>query len=178
MGRGCASVRWRQSIVEPLWMTARKRGGIGGVQLLFRSRSLAGNPRLHPALSEIHRIATPSHREAYSYDCLNLIAQAIRQVGFERGALREYLNSLGKSRPPYRGVSGEFSPSLQAGDAPCLHSGNARGKASGAALRGLRGSTSCVFCRCHRGRGRFGRLCRRPGSASLAVGRWRRILGT
>ena len=56
---------------------------------------------------------TPSHREAYSYDCLNLIAQAIRQVGFERKALRGYLNSLGKSRPSYRGVSGEFCPSRQ-----------------------------------------------------------------
>jgi serine/threonine protein kinase len=57
--------------------------------------------------------ATPSHREVYSYDCLNLIAQAISQAGFERAALRDYLNSLGKTRPPYRGVGGDFSPSRQ-----------------------------------------------------------------
>ena len=57
--------------------------------------------------------ATPSHREAYSYDCLNLIAQAINQAGFERSALRDYLNSLGKTRPPYLGVSGRFTPSRQ-----------------------------------------------------------------
>ena len=56
---------------------------------------------------------TPSHREAYSYDCLNLIARAIGEVGFERSRLREYLNALGKSLPAYRGVSGEFSPSRQ-----------------------------------------------------------------
>lgn len=57
--------------------------------------------------------STPSHREVYSYDCLNLIAQAISQAGFQRAALRDYLNSLGKTRPPYRGVGGEFSPSRQ-----------------------------------------------------------------
>lgn len=54
--------------------------------------------------------ATPSHREANAYDSLFLVAQAIREAGFERAALRDYLNSLGKSRPAFRGVSGEFSP--------------------------------------------------------------------
>jgi ABC-type branched-subunit amino acid transport system substrate-binding protein len=53
----------------------------------------------------------PSHREAYSYDALKLLALAIREVGFRRQNLRDYFDSLGRSRPPYRGVSGEFVPS-------------------------------------------------------------------
>jgi serine/threonine protein kinase len=48
---------------------------------------------------------TPSHREANSYDSLQLIAQAIHRVGFERAALRRYFASM----PGYRGASGEFA---------------------------------------------------------------------
>lgn len=54
---------------------------------------------------------TPSHREAYSYDALKLVAQAIQEVGFKRQSLRDYFDSLGQTRPPYRGISGEFVPS-------------------------------------------------------------------
>lgn len=55
--------------------------------------------------------ALPSHREAYSYDALQLLSRAIEEVGFERKAIREYLLSLGDRRPPYAGVSGRFVPS-------------------------------------------------------------------
>jgi len=54
---------------------------------------------------------TPSHREAYSYDALKLMGRAIEEVGFRRQSLRDYFDSLGQSRPPYRGISGEFVPS-------------------------------------------------------------------
>ncbi len=53
---------------------------------------------------------SPSHREANAYDCLLLVARAIEEVGFERGALRDYLASLGEDRPAYEGVTGRFAP--------------------------------------------------------------------
>ncbi|MFN8610070.1 MAG: ABC transporter substrate-binding protein [Vulcanimicrobiota bacterium] len=59
------------------------------------------------------RSATPSHREAFAYDCLYLVARAIAEVGYDRAQLREYLNSLGRTRPAYLGISGEFTPSRQ-----------------------------------------------------------------
>lgn len=60
---------------------------------------------------EMTQSDTPSHREAYSYDSLFLLAQAIETVGFQREALRKYLHQLGRTRPAYKGVTGEFSPS-------------------------------------------------------------------
>lgn len=81
--------------------------------LVVCSYFFAQSPSVRDFTSRYQRFTgsnTPSHREANAYDSLYLIAQAIREVGFERAALREYLNSLGKTRPLYRGVSGEFSP--------------------------------------------------------------------
>lgn len=53
----------------------------------------------------------PSHREAYAYDSLKLVAEAIQAVGFEREALTAYLRQVGTSeRPAFVGVSGEFAP--------------------------------------------------------------------
>ena len=53
--------------------------------------------------------SSPSHREVNSYDSLYLMAQAIEKVGWDRTRLREYFDSLGKARPAYKGVSGEFA---------------------------------------------------------------------
>jgi hypothetical protein len=36
-------------------------------------------------------------------------AQAVREVGPRRAAIRRYLGELGISRPPYRGVTGPIS---------------------------------------------------------------------
>ena len=42
------------------------------------------------------------------YDCIMLLAEAVDEVGPDRNALREYIASLGNSRPPYRGIVGEY----------------------------------------------------------------------
>lgn len=53
----------------------------------------------------------PSHREVYAYDSLMLLSQAIQEAGFEREKITEYLASVGEGKvPPFKGVSGEFSP--------------------------------------------------------------------
>ncbi|MBI3924498.1 MAG: ABC transporter substrate-binding protein [Armatimonadetes bacterium] len=54
----------------------------------------------------------PSQREVYAYDALRVVADAIREVGFDREALRAYFKSLGDTRPAYTGVSGEFALSF------------------------------------------------------------------
>lgn len=60
---------------------------------------------------EMTKSDTPSHREAYSYDSLFLLARAIETVGFQRDALRKHLHQIGRTLPAYKGVTGEFSPS-------------------------------------------------------------------
>lgn len=52
----------------------------------------------------------PSHREAYAYDSLKLIATGIEKVGFNRAALTTYFREVGNQRPAYPGVSGDFAP--------------------------------------------------------------------
>ena len=47
-----------------------------------------------------------------SFDAVALLAEGIREVGADREALRDWLNALGRSRPPFTGVTGPitFSP--------------------------------------------------------------------
>jgi branched-chain amino acid transport system substrate-binding protein len=47
--------------------------------------------------------------EAMRYDAIMVLAQAIREVGPDRVAIRDWLRSLGGSRPPYQGVTGDIS---------------------------------------------------------------------
>lgn len=51
----------------------------------------------------------PTAFEAMRYDAVMVLAQAIRQVGPDRVAVRDWLHSLGGSRPPYAGVTGDVS---------------------------------------------------------------------
>jgi ABC-type branched-subunit amino acid transport system substrate-binding protein len=53
--------------------------------------------------------AEPQGAHAMFYDALMLLAQAVRDVGSSRMAVRQYLESLGASRPAYPGVTGPIS---------------------------------------------------------------------
>lgn len=53
--------------------------------------------------------ALPSPSEVMHYDGLVLLAKAIREVGPDRASIRRYLRELGRSRPPFEGVSGPIS---------------------------------------------------------------------
>jgi branched-chain amino acid transport system substrate-binding protein len=57
----------------------------------------------------------PNHGDAMWYDAAMLAATAIRTVGPDRGAIRDYLLSLGRARPPYPGVTGPiaFTPGVR-----------------------------------------------------------------
>jgi hypothetical protein len=41
-----------------------------------------------------------------------LLAEAVKTVGTDRGRIREYLLSLGRTRPPFHGLTGpiDFTP--------------------------------------------------------------------
>lgn len=58
----------------------------------------------------------PGPTNAMSHDALMLAAQAIREVGANRSAVRRYFESLGRSRPPYAGITGPitFTPNRPA----------------------------------------------------------------
>lgn len=62
-------------------------------------------------VSEYRRIVgeTPRPGTAMHYDALMLLMQAVREVGSSRTAIQTYLTQLGKSRPPYPGVTGPIS---------------------------------------------------------------------
>ena len=51
----------------------------------------------------------PESFEAMRYDAVMVLAQAIKEAGPDRAAIRDWLWSLGDSRPAYRGVTGEIS---------------------------------------------------------------------
>jgi len=44
-----------------------------------------------------------------SHDALMLLARAVGDVGADRRAIRSYLESLGRERPPYPGITGPIS---------------------------------------------------------------------
>lgn len=51
----------------------------------------------------------PTAFEAMRYDAVMVLAQAIREAGPDRVRVRDWLHSLGGSRPPYNGVTGDIS---------------------------------------------------------------------
>ena len=51
----------------------------------------------------------PDHRGAMTYDAIKLIVEALREVGTDRMALRDYVASVGSSRPAFEGVSGRIA---------------------------------------------------------------------
>jgi len=60
----------------------------------------------------------PTPDDAMNHDALMLMAEGVRAVGPDRAALRRYLETLGQSRPPYHGVTGEIT--FLAGSSPRL----------------------------------------------------------
>ena len=51
----------------------------------------------------------PLPADAMSHDALMLLATAARDAGPDRAAIRQYLEALGRTRPPYRGITGEIT---------------------------------------------------------------------
>lgn len=51
----------------------------------------------------------PDHRGAGAYDIVHLLARAMDQGGVSRSAIREYLATVGNSRPAYDGVTGRIA---------------------------------------------------------------------
>jgi branched-chain amino acid transport system substrate-binding protein len=52
---------------------------------------------------------TPEAGDALVYDAIMLLATAASNVGTRREMIRQYLEALGSSRPPYQGVSGPIA---------------------------------------------------------------------
>jgi branched-chain amino acid transport system substrate-binding protein len=49
----------------------------------------------------------PDHRGAMTYDIVRMLARAIREVGTDRRAIRDYVAQIGRGRPSFVGASGE-----------------------------------------------------------------------
>jgi len=64
-----------------------------------------------------HAGQRPDHRAAGAYDIVNLLAQAISAAGPSRGAVRDYVASVGRETPAFDGVTGRIAFD-SAGDVP------------------------------------------------------------
>jgi branched-chain amino acid transport system substrate-binding protein len=64
-----------------------------------------------PFVERFRRVtgAEPLGPQAMSHDALLLLAAAVRDVGAGRDAIRRYLESLGRERAPYPGITGPIS---------------------------------------------------------------------
>jgi len=62
----------------------------------------------------------PRHDEAMFYDAVMLAGHAIRNGGPSRIAVAKYLGQLGRSRPPYRGVTGPIAFTPEAVPRPLI----------------------------------------------------------
>ncbi len=51
----------------------------------------------------------PTGPDAMTHDALMVVAQAVRTVGADRVAIARFLRALGRTRPPYRGVTGPIT---------------------------------------------------------------------
>jgi branched-chain amino acid transport system substrate-binding protein len=51
----------------------------------------------------------PHHGDALAYDGIMVLASAVRAVGADRAAIRDYLTSLGRTRPAFPGVTGPIT---------------------------------------------------------------------
>ena len=62
----------------------------------------------------------PRHDDAMFYDAVMLAGHAIRNGGPSRTAVATYLGQLGRSRPPYRGVTGPIAFTPEAARRPLI----------------------------------------------------------
>jgi branched-chain amino acid transport system substrate-binding protein len=69
--------------------------GGGGEEFVEAYRARYGDP--------------PDHFAALGYDGLMLLAQAAKEVGFERAKIRDYLAQVGREREAFAGVSGRIA---------------------------------------------------------------------
>jgi branched-chain amino acid transport system substrate-binding protein len=53
--------------------------------------------------------STMTAEMALTYDAVMLIATAAREAGASRGSVRDYLNSLGRTRPAFHGATGDIA---------------------------------------------------------------------
>lgn len=69
------------------------------------------------AYRSAHANAVPDHRGAGAYDIVHILAEAIEAVGTDRGRLRDRVAAIGRTLPPYNGVTGRIAFD-DAGDVP------------------------------------------------------------
>jgi ABC-type branched-subunit amino acid transport system substrate-binding protein len=106
-----------------IWILGADGFNIGQPPATFRAaynharlRSVAfWEPGEHgPSLDFVHRFSRvtgrlPTAGDAMEYDAFMLLRQAILDVGTDRRAIRDWLQSLGRSRPSFPGVTGPVS---------------------------------------------------------------------
>jgi branched-chain amino acid transport system substrate-binding protein len=79
------------------------------VGLLYHPEATTGAGEGFVAAYEQRYGEPPDHFAALAYDAVMLAAEAATEAGFERQAIRDYLGTVGHSRPPFSGVTGRIA---------------------------------------------------------------------
>jgi branched-chain amino acid transport system substrate-binding protein len=93
-------------------LTSLKDAGPAGEGVYISSAFLPDRPdslsrEFVRAYRERYDGATPDHRGAMAYDIIYMLRDAIRAVGTDRRAVRDWIARVGRGNDPFRGVSGE-----------------------------------------------------------------------
>ncbi len=98
-GDGLAGIQTEGAIAEGVHITNN----------YLPDRPGEANDRFLRAYAAISGGLQPDHRGAGAYDAVHLIAEAIRDAGTNRTAIRDALARVGRDRPAYDGVTGRIT---------------------------------------------------------------------
>ena len=79
------------------------------VGLLYHPEATTGVGEGFAAAYEQRYGEPPDHFAALAYDAVMLAGEAAANAGLERQAIRDYLSTVGDSRPPFSGVTGRIA---------------------------------------------------------------------
>lgn len=82
--------------------------GVSYVRLVDTHRKDAGLQRLRARYEREHW-SEPSDQAVLSYDAVLVLADAVRNAGAQREAIRDWLSLLGRGHPPVQGLSGPIA---------------------------------------------------------------------
>jgi branched-chain amino acid transport system substrate-binding protein len=83
--------------------------GLHHIVLYSPDRPVAAEGATFATLFRARYQVSPDHWSALGYDAAMLLGRAAHDVGPRRAAIREWLGTIGKSRPPHPGVTGSIA---------------------------------------------------------------------
>lgn len=91
----------------PTWATQVRRDRVRGVEYWTPGTDSLNRAFVDAVVRQTRR--TPTSADALQFDAYLVLSAAVRDVGPNRRAIRDWLSSLGRGRPPVQGVTGPIA---------------------------------------------------------------------